>query len=390
MRVCHVWQNFFPLEGGGLERYIIDLSDYLSQRNPDTHFLLLTNKSRIPFLRARKIPKYQRFNSLEVYRMGPNLLSVFENVLLQWFRIQSRLLDNVSTLTLYHEVTSWREINNIDIFHVHGIWDTRCPIIGLLLSQRFHRPLVVSLHGDMVGSLAYQMPLERPESTEVLKHAKAIITYSRKVLNALNACGLGYKSHLIPNFVNVGLFSRPTSLNGGVGTKVVMVSRLDPFKDPITVIQAFRYVKNEVPEATLQVVGYGQLYDRLKLLIHTLHLDDAVFLLGRQTNVKRFLWNNDIFVTGDAYISVLEAWSAGLAVIATDAETNRQIISNGKDGILVPPKNPQKLASALLKIMKNNKLRIALASNGLETAKSYDISSVAPMVASIYESVLEK
>jgi glycosyltransferase involved in cell wall biosynthesis len=52
-------------------------------------------------------------------------------------------------------------------------------------------------------------------------------------------------------------------------------------------------------------------------------------------------------------------------------------------------RDPQKLASTLLELMKNHELRTALASNGMETVKAYDINSVAPEIGSMYKSLLK-
>ena len=98
--------------------------------------------------------------------------------------------------------------------------------LGLLLSQHFHRPFVVTLHGDSVNpNDPYAMPLRAPATLDVLRRADAITTYSKETLNVLQELGLEKRSRLVPNFVDTRLFKRPVSNGNGSGTRIVMVSQ---------------------------------------------------------------------------------------------------------------------------------------------------------------------
>ncbi len=391
MRVCHIWQSFYPSPVGGLERYIMNLSDFLSQNNSDMSFILLTDKSDIPFLRARKIQRYQEFNSLRVCGLGPNCTTIFRNVLLQSLHFKSNLFNQLALRSLYQEAVKWQETRNVDAFHLHGIWAIQYPLLGLLLSQKLHKPLIVSLHGDSVGTQRFFMPIETPEILHVLNHASAITTYSQKVLDTLNRLGLANKSYLVPNFVDTKLFDRPTENTDSFRARVTMVTRLDPFKDPVTPIRAFELVRKEIPEATLQIIGDGALYAHLSNLIHELHLEDAVVLNGKQIDVRKHLWNSDIFLaTTSGYIALLEAWAAGLAVIAPSLGITKEVITNNHNGLLVPPHDAGQLAYAIINLLRDRELRDKLALNGLLTVKKYDIENIVPKIAKIYDSIVKK
>ena len=123
--------------------------------------------------------------------------------------------------------------------------------------------------------------------------------------------------------------------------------------------------------------------------MHDLNLEDTVFLMGKQTDVPKFLWNSDIFIaTNFGYIATLEAWSAGLAVVAPDFGIMAETITNGENGLLVQPQNPQALANAIIGLLRDKPLREKLAFNGAQTVQDYDIRSVAPKMAQVYRSVL--
>jgi glycosyltransferase involved in cell wall biosynthesis len=235
------------------------------------------------------------------------------------------------------------------------------------------------------------MSIETPKTLSVLKHADVVITYSQRVLNVLKELGMGSKSRLITNFVDVGSFGRPTSVDDGSGTRAIMVSRLGEVKDPITPVRAFYYVRKEVPNATLQIVGYGGLYKYINDLIQGLNLEGAVTLVGKKTDVREFLWDSDIFVaTRSGYVAMLEAWAAGLAVVAPECGIMKEIISDYENGILVSPNDVEQLASAMIRLMKDRDLRRTLVMNGMKTVKKHDIGEVAPRIADIYDSLASK
>jgi glycosyltransferase involved in cell wall biosynthesis len=232
------------------------------------------------------------------------------------------------------------------------------------------------------------MPLRAPATLDVLRRADAITTFSKETLNVLRELGLDKRSRLIPNFVDTRSFNRPASNGGGSGTRIVMVSRLSKPKDPITSILAFYQVRKEIPEATFKIVGYGPLYEEANRLVQDLNLEGAVTLVGMKSDVRKFLWDSDIFIgTRGSYITTLEAWAAGLVVIAPEFGIMKEIISNGENGLLVPPGDVNQLASAMISLIRNKDLRTTLASNGAQALKKHDIRNVASSIANIYTSL---
>ena len=110
----------------------------------------------------------------------------------------------------------------------------------------------------------------------------------------------------------------------------------------------------EFPNAKLHIIGYGRLFEWLKQLVLELDLQDTVILMGKQTDVPKFLWQSDIFIaTNFGYIASLEAWSAGLAVIAPDFGIMKETIQHGENGLLVPPQNAEALASAIISLLRD-------------------------------------
>jgi glycosyltransferase involved in cell wall biosynthesis len=390
LHVCHVWERFWPLEIGGLERYIMGLSSYLSKRE-QIDFSLITGRTKI-LLVTKNIKKYEDAGYIKVYRLGPKPADLINGFFIYAAKRQPKLVEKIKLASLCHEAQSWKTAQTADVFHIHGIWkDLEYIKLGIYLSEHFHKPLVLTLHGSYIGNpLHGGMPLTSPVIKDILfNHVAAITTYSKEVLGTLQEMGLGDKSHFITNFVDTPRFKNPHGSNGSNGDIAIYVGRLEPVTNPDLPIRAFEHVHKEFPNAKLHIIGYGSVFDKLKLLVRQLNLDNTVFLMGKQTDVPKFLWTSDIFIaTNFGYIASLEAWSAGLAVIAPSFGIMTETITHGENGLLVQPQDPESLATAIMSLLRDRQLRDKLAFNGAQTVKEYDIRSVAPKMAQVYRSVL--
>ncbi len=355
------------------------------------HFVLLTDKSGMSLLRALRIYDCERINSLEVHRLNAVFPSLLRKVSYKTFHRSYKIFDDSLTSNLCKVAANVRGIDQVDIFHIHGFWQPIYPKIGLFLSQHFHRPLVVTLHGDSVNPAdPLAMPIRDQTTLSVLRRADVVTTYFKETYNLLQKLGLGKKSRLIPNFVDAKSFKRANSIQNGSGNRILMISRLSKAKDPITPIRAFAKVRKEIPAATLKIVGYGPLYEYANRLVQDMKLEEAVTFYGAKFDVRKFLWNSDIFIgTRGSYITTLEAWAAGLAVVAPNFGIMKELISNGVNGLLSAPGSVNQLASDLIGLVKNKNLQAEITANGIKTvSEKHDIQNVAPSIADIYKSLI--
>ena len=138
MRICHIWQNFIPLEFGGVERYILSLSDFLSKQDQSLDFLMITDKAAyVPFSLAIRTSGCQRINSLEVHRLGPNLSSFLRSSSFKLLYRQSNLLDKMLIMSLFREASNIKGMDKVDVFHVHGFWQSLYPKIAASFKSTF-------------------------------------------------------------------------------------------------------------------------------------------------------------------------------------------------------------------------------------------------------------
>jgi glycosyltransferase involved in cell wall biosynthesis len=84
--------------------------------------------------------------------------------------------------------------------------------------------------------------------------------------------------------------------------------------------------------------------------------------------------------------ALVDAFVAGLPIIASDWNMNNEIIEHEYNGLLIPPKNPNALAEAMLRLMEDIPLRIKLAENSKACAERYHIDNIWPKIKEIIES----
>lgn len=156
-------------------------------------------------------------------------------------------------------------------------------------------------------------------------------------------------------------YSDDDILFGSVGT-------LYWIKDPETLLQAAAEVCKRHPRAAFLWVGDGRLRQSLRAGAERMGLDGRVRYLGRRDDVADILAALDVFVLpsiieGLSY-SILEAMATGLPVVATRVGGNPELIRDGREGLLLPPRRPQQLAGALITLAGDIRLRRRLGAAG--------------------------
>jgi glycosyltransferase involved in cell wall biosynthesis len=149
----------------------------------------------------------------------------------------------------------------------------------------------------------------------------------------------------------------------------VHIGRLAPAKDQPTLLRAFAIAVRAENGLSLVIVGDGELRGELERLSTELGIDRSVSFVGEHQDVSPFLQNADAFVMSSVSegvpVSLLEAMSVGLPVIVTNVGGMPEVISHGGAGIMVPPKNPEVLASAMLQLAHNPELSNRIGRQGL-------------------------
>lgn len=167
--------------------------------------------------------------------------------------------------------------------------------------------------------------------------------------------------------------------------RFIMVGTMEGHKDQATLVEAAAVVVRSGRAFELWLAGGGIGLATVQRQVESGGLAGWVKCLGSQSNVPALLGQSDCFVfstTGqEGFGTVLiEAMSAGLPVIASDVPACREALQDGKWGRLVPPKNKEALAAAMIAFIddpKRNEADKASVANYLsqftpaEMAKTY-------------------
>lgn len=142
------------------------------------------------------------------------------------------------------------------------------------------------------------------------------------------------------------------------GVNAIMVATLERHKDHETLFRAMVEVLRIAPEFHLNLAGDGSLRALLQDRVQELRLAHAVTFLGSRRDVPELLGQSDLFIfsttSQEGLGSVLlEAMAAGLPIVATDVPACRELLEDGRWGILVPAANSEALASGILQLVKN-------------------------------------
>ncbi|HEX2994061.1 MAG TPA: glycosyltransferase family 4 protein [Anaerolineales bacterium] len=150
-------------------------------------------------------------------------------------------------------------------------------------------------------------------------------------------------------------------------TFLLSVGRLVHEKAYEVLIQAMDLVRKEYPDALLAIAGSGVLQARLQSLIDTLQLNEKVLLLGDRPDVADLMTHADIFVMSSRSegmpMALLEAMGSGLPVVVTRVGGLGEVVEDGSQGVLVPAEDPQKLAEAILELLRDSALRSRMGGN---------------------------
>ena len=194
---------------------------------------------------------------------------------------------------------------------------------------------------------------------------------------------------VIPNGIDVARF-RPDAtarrkihgeLKLSEGERVIgMVGRLSPKKGQLELLRVFPEVLRKCPNTTLVIAGspaFNREAEYAQLLEHTtkeLGISDRIRMLGERDDVAAIMQSLDLLVVNSATeacsLVILEAMASGTPVLATKTGGTPEIIEHKKCGWLVPARDENALASAIIKLVGEPDLRAHLAENGRQRIAS--------------------
>lgn len=206
--------------------------------------------------------------------------------------------------------------------------------------------------------------------------------------------------HIISNGVDTKHFNpnvQPLDrFNDGM-TNILFVGRLEKRKGFDYLLEAYRLIKPEFPDCRLIQVGPGvRLRKKYEKRISRYGLKDVYFTgYSTYSDLPRYYKTADIAcfpATGreSQGIVLLEAMSVGKPVIASNIDGYNSVLTDGVEGIAVPPRDAERLAEALARLIKDRQLREQMGARGRPRAEQYEWSLIAERLMNFYTDTLNK
>lgn len=283
------------------------------------------------------------------------------------------------------------ETERFDIIHLHEPLGSTLPLTILRVSQSVNVGTFHACHREPRG---YKMM--RPFVIRWFNKLDGKIAVSKPAMNYISKHFPGDYT-IIPNGIDVEHFSIEVSpierfCDGKLN--ILFVSRLEKRKGLMYLLNAYKEVKRELPNSRLIVVGPGARWDYEKA-VSKANLEDVVFI-GYVSNedLPRYYKTADLFCApatgGESFgIVLLEAMAAAKPIVASHIDGYASVISHGAEGLLVPPRDEQALATAIIQLLSDESLRQEMGSRGRLNVEKYDWQNIARRVVEYYTSLLD-
>lgn len=177
----------------------------------------------------------------------------------------------------------------------------------------------------------------------------------------------------------------------------IAVGRLVGDKGINELVEAFCRLNKELPTTRLLLVGaYEPELDPIKTeIIKEIENNPNIEAVGSQKDVRPWFAASDCHILASYREGfpnvVIEAGAMGLPQIVTDINGANEIIVDGKNGIIIPPKDVEALYSAMKRMITDNDLRESMASNARDMiASRYEQSFVRQCLYDFYDEILRK
>ncbi len=174
---------------------------------------------------------------------------------------------------------------------------------------------------------------------------------------------------------------------------IITACRLDESQKNVSLlIRAFAGLKQEY-SCRLAIIGDGPQKKFLEKLSKDLKIDNDIWFCGYDKNPYKYIMRSDIFVLSTKFealpLVLGEAMACGCPVISSDCDFGpREILENGKDGILVPVGDTGAMSVAIIDLLSNQKKRKEYIARGHERVKDFSLEKTIDEYEAMFKRVL--
>jgi len=292
--------------------------------------------------------------------------------------------------------------SEIDIVHIHSplppLIKTKKPIITTI-----HTPMLTDYRQVKIKSVISLLSkisarfVSYPQEKKLIRASNIVTTVSSSVAKELEKYNLNPKDVVVAgNGVDEKFFSHKKRKIENISKYIMFVGRIDREKGIFDLVKSAKIICKSRSDVFFTIAGSGRDLKKLKSETKKAGISNRFILLGqvKKEQLVKLYQNASIFVLPSYHEGLpgvlLEAMSCGLPIVATNVRGNRDLITNGKNGIIVPPCNPKKLSEAISTLLDDKNLGESYGLHARKTIEQkYTWNKVSNKLLRCYISLVE-
>lgn len=257
--------------------------------------------------------------------------------------------------------------------------------IASFLGERLGYKIIMVVRG---GALPQFMKRHPKWSERVLRRADKIIcpsNYLKKVLDEY-----GFQNQVLPNMVSSKTMD--FNLRGKIAPKLIWMRAFDHAWNPLMAVHVLKFVSEVFPQTSLVMAGKDKgLLEKCRVLANQLGVEKNIRFAGflDPAQKKEEFTKADIFLNTNTIdnmpVAVIEAWAAGLPVVATNVGGIPDMIDHEQTGLLVPDNDSRAMADAVIRLIRESLLVQHLSAAGRKKAESFFWENIKPQWEAVFK-----
>jgi len=286
----------------------------------------------------------------------------------------------------------WRALGRTQLAHVmaNSGWSWHLFVAPAIWVAHLRRvPVVVNYRGGDAERF-FARSFDKIRST--LTRASAVVAPSQFLASTFEHYGIEVR--VVPNIIDLARFAqRPRT---PIVPHLIVTRNLEALYDVGTAIRAFSLVRKKYPDARLTLAGSGPARAELQALAAHLGIADSITFSGSLENshIPSLYASASLMLNPSTVdnmpISILEAWASGVPVVSTNVGGVPFLVDNGRNALLVDPRQPEAMADAALRVLDSPELATSLAEAGRSSAEQFAWPNVRAAWFAVYASVVRQ